>query len=106
MVNIGLVNSGRNPMKSIQTKIHVLTFLCARCQHWPNDVELHNSSAQPTRATSVGSLAGSCVSTTLDLMSNSNAFGKYRPLVSRYVKYTQPVAASATQEFVSDLVKE
>jgi hypothetical protein len=43
MVNIGLVNSGRNPMKSVLTKIHALNFLCARCQHWQTMLGLRSA---------------------------------------------------------------
>lgn len=52
-----------------------------------------------------GSLAGSGTERGLDFVSNTNAFGKYSPVVNRYIKYVQPVAAAYTQEKVGDIVK-
>jgi type II secretory pathway component PulC len=60
---------------------------------------------RPTRA-GAGSVAGSYVSNGLDLISNSNLFGKYSPVVNRYIKYTQPVASSVTQEAINNVVKK
>jgi hypothetical protein len=47
--NVGLVDKDIKTMRSILTKIQILSFLCA-LPALANDVGLHNSSAQPTRA--------------------------------------------------------
>ena len=52
-----------------------------------------------------GTFAGTGFSTTLDFISNSNAFGKYSQPIQQTIKLAKPVISSAAQEIVGKAVE-
>ena len=65
-----------------------------------------DAQAPKTVGASAGSVVGSGVSGGLDFISSSNLFGKYSPMVNKAIKNVTPVASSAVQERVGNIVED